>query len=278
MLDAKTLKTTKPRWSDDRRTFAYAEKGEVFVQRVDDAKPRSITPKPKKRIAAAPALRRAGDEEPESFSVGAFCRDGSKMVLTSSKGWYVASVADGARDASAHARRQERGEEPASLDCGRLDAGRRRAARAIQRARSLGPRRHAARSEDEAADAARQGPQSVSELPLFARRQHGRLSRSPTAIVPRISMSPTPASATSRKLTDLNPWIATKALPASELVSYRDADGKMLYGVLRYPVGYEKGPPVSDRVRDLRNILRQRLQRPRGVPRRTTATPCFTRR
>jgi dipeptidyl aminopeptidase/acylaminoacyl peptidase len=44
-----------------------------------------------------------------------------------------------------------------------------------------------------------------------------------------------------RKLTDLNPWMAAKALPASELVSYRDADGKVLYGVLRYPVGYEKG-------------------------------------
>ena len=44
-----------------------------------------------------------------------------------------------------------------------------------------------------------------------------------------------------RKLTDLNPWIAKKALPASELVSYRDADGKVLYGVLRYPIGYEKG-------------------------------------
>ena len=39
----------------------------------------------------------------------------------------------------------------------------------------------------------------------------------------------------------MNPWIAKKALPASELVSYRDADGKVLYGVLRYPIGYEKG-------------------------------------
>jgi len=44
-----------------------------------------------------------------------------------------------------------------------------------------------------------------------------------------------------RKLTDLNPWLATKSLPTSELVSYRDADGKTLYGVLRYPVGYQKG-------------------------------------
>jgi dipeptidyl aminopeptidase/acylaminoacyl peptidase len=44
-----------------------------------------------------------------------------------------------------------------------------------------------------------------------------------------------------RRLTDLNAWIARKALPTSELVSYRDTDGKTLYGVLRYPVGYEKG-------------------------------------
>jgi dipeptidyl aminopeptidase/acylaminoacyl peptidase len=44
-----------------------------------------------------------------------------------------------------------------------------------------------------------------------------------------------------RRLTNLNPWIANKALPASELVSYRDADGKTLYGVLRYPVNYQKG-------------------------------------
>ena len=96
VLDAKVLKTTTPRWSDDRRTLAYADKGEVFVQRIDEEKPRSITPKPKKDPAApAPA---AGEEETESFSVVSFSRDGSKLLLTSKKGWYVAAVADGSRD------------------------------------------------------------------------------------------------------------------------------------------------------------------------------------
>ena len=42
---------------------------------------------------------RLGDDEPESFSVTSFSRDGSKLLLTSKKGWYVAAVADGARDA-----------------------------------------------------------------------------------------------------------------------------------------------------------------------------------
>jgi dipeptidyl aminopeptidase/acylaminoacyl peptidase len=49
------------------------------------------------------------------------------------------------------------------------------------------------------------------------------------------------AFTSARKLTDLNPWLAAKLLPRSELVRYRDVDGKQLYGVLRYPVGYEKG-------------------------------------
>jgi dipeptidyl aminopeptidase/acylaminoacyl peptidase len=45
-----------------------------------------------------------------------------------------------------------------------------------------------------------------------------------------------------RPLTAANEWVrATRALPRSELVSYRDTDGKLLYGVLRYPVGYVKG-------------------------------------
>lgn len=42
-------------------------------------------------------------------------------------------------------------------------------------------------------------------------------------------------------LTNLNAWAMAKALPKSELVAYRDADGKELYGVLRYPVDYVKG-------------------------------------
>ena len=93
VLDAKTLKTTTPRWSDDQRAFAYAEKGEVFVQRIDEEKPRSITPKPKREPTEKPDA-----EDAESFSVVSFSRDGSKLLITSKKGWYVAAVADGARD------------------------------------------------------------------------------------------------------------------------------------------------------------------------------------
>lgn len=44
-----------------------------------------------------------------------------------------------------------------------------------------------------------------------------------------------------KALTDLNPWIENKNLTHSELISYRDVDGKELKGILYYPVDYKEG-------------------------------------
>ena len=43
------------------------------------------------------------------------------------------------------------------------------------------------------------------------------------------------------RLTNLNPWIASRKLTRSELISYLDTDGHRLYGVLYYPVDYVPG-------------------------------------
>ena len=42
-----------------------------------------------------------------------------------------------------------------------------------------------------------------------------------------------------QQLTDLNPWGANKKWTKSELITYRDADGKELKGILYYPVDYD---------------------------------------
>jgi len=44
-----------------------------------------------------------------------------------------------------------------------------------------------------------------------------------------------------KSLTDLNPWLADKKLTRSELITYRNVDGKELKGILYYPVDYEQG-------------------------------------
>jgi dipeptidyl aminopeptidase/acylaminoacyl peptidase len=43
------------------------------------------------------------------------------------------------------------------------------------------------------------------------------------------------------RLTDLNPWLKDVSFSHTGLISYLDADGKKLTGVLYYPAGYEKG-------------------------------------
>lgn len=44
-----------------------------------------------------------------------------------------------------------------------------------------------------------------------------------------------------RRVMEANPQLARKPLPSTELISYLDADGRNQYGVLHYPVGYQKG-------------------------------------
>ena len=236
VLDAKTLKTSTPRWSDDLRTIAYADKGEVFVQRIDEPKPRSITPKPQKDPAAPPPA--AGDE-PESFSVVSFSRDGLKLLITSKRGWYVASVADGSRDKvlTLDDKNEEKNPKLTAVDW-----------------TPSGDAIFVQYGEPDRWD------RGISRLDVKTKtltnlaRDNGvyqgfRVSRDGRTLIFQKSDGTRPADLYAadagftnvRKLTELNPWIATRALPASELVSYRDADGKVLYGVLRYPIGYEKG-------------------------------------
>lgn len=235
VLDAKTLKTTQPRWSDDRRTLAYADKGEVFVQRLDEAAPRSLTPKPK----PAPAAKPVAEDEVESFSVASFSRDGSRLLLTSKKGWYVVAVADGARERvlTLDDKNEERNPKLTVVDWtpsgdallvqyGEPDRWDRGLSRLDLKTKALTP--------------------LVRDSGVY---QGFRMSRDGSTVVFQKSDGTRPAEVFAadaafsnvRQLTDLNPWMASKALPVSELVSYRDADGKVLYGVLRYPVGYEKG-------------------------------------
>jgi dipeptidyl aminopeptidase/acylaminoacyl peptidase len=234
LLDAKTLKTNNPRWSDDGSMFAFAEKGEVFVQQVSDAKPRSLTPKPEK-----PADTTERAEEAESFSAGAFSRDNTKLVVTSRKGWYVVSVADGTRDRVFTLNEKNEELNPRASVIGWTPAGDGLLVNFSEPNRwERGVMRLDIKTRELTA--------LVKDRNLY---QNVRYSRDGGMVVFSKSDCDRPADIyvadasfrNPRQLTTLNPWMANKALPTSELVSYRDADGKTLYGVLRYPVNYQKG-------------------------------------
>lgn len=251
IAEAKDLKGLTLRWSDDGRTFAYAKKGEVFVQRIDEKQPRSLTPSPKKegeKPGADPAKDAPPDapggakpkDEPESFAVGPFARDGTRLLITSKKGWYVVDVAGAAREQVLTLK--EGDEANPRMDA--LDWS------------PDGQALYLTWSERDRWERGlvRMDVATKALVPLVkdARLYSGfRQTRDGRRFVFTLSDGDRPgdlqaassdfASAGARRLTDLNPWMAAKGLPKSELVSYRDADGKVLYGVLRYPVNYEKG-------------------------------------
>ena len=250
IAEAKDLKDVQLRWSDDGRMFALARKGEVFVQGIDDPMPRSLTPRPKvdesKKVEASKDVEEAKKDEPESFSVGAVSRDNSKILVTSRKGWYVINVADAVRTSIL------------TLDPEKEDKAPRIAALA------WAPDGTAIYVTYSAADKWERG---VMRLPLGrpagpaasvleplvrdTRLYSGiQQSRDGGTFVFGLSDGERPADLFAadrdfknvRRLTDLNaPLMAGVAVPRSELVAYRDADGKELHGVLRYPVNYVKG-------------------------------------
>jgi dipeptidyl aminopeptidase/acylaminoacyl peptidase len=247
LVEAKDLKGLTLRWSDDGRTFAYAKKGEVFIQGVDEAKPKSLTPPPpeQKKAEAGKAEAAAGDaaaekkEEKESFSVSMFSRDGSRLLITSKKGWYVVTVADAKRERVLTLNEDDEEKNPRMEPIAWSPDG---AALYL----TYGERDRWERGVSRLEVATK----AITPLIRDARLYGGvRMARDGSRFVFTMSDGDTPADLhvtgadfkSIRRLSDVNPWIADRALPKSELVAYRDVDGKQLYGVLRYPVNYVKG-------------------------------------
>jgi dipeptidyl aminopeptidase/acylaminoacyl peptidase len=246
LLAAKDAKGLTLRWSDDGRMFAYAKQGEVFVRSLAGGEPKNLTPKPKPAAPAETTPVITPDEkketEPaESFSAGQFSRDGSKLIVTSSKGWYVVNVADGARKQILTLEKEEEKNPRVSAIDWAPDGT------AIYVTWGVRDKwdRGVARIDTSTGQ--------LTTLVKDARLYSGiRMSRDGRKFVVSISDGDRPANlfvtdasfSSLKPITALNPWLNERPVPKSELVKYRDADGKELYGVLRYPTNYVRGQKV----------------------------------
>ncbi len=225
--------------------MAYTKEGEVFVRAVTGGDARSVTPKPKPAAGekpAAPAVvtpdEKKETEPGENFSVTSFSPDASKLLVTSRKGWYVVNVADASRrsiltlDAD-----EQKNPRIAALDWAPDGS-------AIYA--SWGAREQWTRGVVRIDTASGQMTPLVRDSRLYG---GVRLSRDGRRFVFSLSDGDRPADlhvtdaqwSSPRKITSLNPWLDGRPLPKSELVKYRDVDGKELFGVLRYPVNYVPG-------------------------------------
>jgi dipeptidyl aminopeptidase/acylaminoacyl peptidase len=209
----------------------------VFVQDLEDGKARSLSPRPEK--SEKPDKTDTPEKaEMESFTPVSFSRDAARLLMTSRKGWYVVNVLDGARELIVPMDEDEDKNPRLTAIDWAPDGS------AIYASwSSRGKWERGVVRIDIAA-------RTVTPLVRDDRVYGGvRLARDGGTFVFTMSDGDRPADlhvadsrfSSARKLTGLNPWISAKTLPKSELVAYRDTDGKQLYGVLRYPVGYEKG-------------------------------------
>jgi len=250
LMPASDLKGLQLRWSDDGRWFAYAKKGEVFLQGVAGGDARSLTPKPKpeadpkKDKAAAPAAeaqpKADGKEkaQEELFTPVSFSRDAKKLLVTSRKGWYVVTVADAARELILPLdENEDKNPRMTAIDW-TLDGAGIYATWGARDAWQRGIVRMDVASKQ------------MSTIVKDSRLYGGvRLSRDGSTFTFTMSDGNRPADLYSadvafsavKRLSDANAWLSSKLLPTSELIAYRDVDGKQLYGIVRYPIGYEKG-------------------------------------
>ena len=248
LMPAAELKGLQLRWSDDGRWFAYAKKGEVFLQGVSGGSARSLTPKPKseadaKKDTSAPAESAAktdgkDKETEESFTPVSFSRDAAKLLVTSRKGWYVVTVADAARQLILPLDdNEDKNPRVAAIDWSPDGTG-------IYA--TWGARDAWQRGIVRIDVATRQMSTIVKDSRVYG---GVRLSRDGSTFTFTMSDGNRPADlyaadtafAKLTRLSDANPWLSSKLVPTSELIAYRDVDGKQLYGVVRYPIGYEKG-------------------------------------
>ncbi len=230
-----------PQWNESGTAFAYADKGNVFVRWVDADSARNLTEKYRKPRPGADTTRSdstRADTTRTSFSLVAWRPDGDALLVSTKDGWHVIdprtdSMTIAYPFEADTAERPTRSFQSWSRD-GRYLFVTRSAkdhwARGIERY-DLASRQATALASDANVYSSWNVSDDGSRF-VFARSDGDRPNEIYTA-----GRDFTDA----RALTNLNPQLAGVALAHSELVSYLNADGKRLYGVLYYPYGYQAG-------------------------------------
>jgi dipeptidyl aminopeptidase/acylaminoacyl peptidase len=247
-------------WDKNGRMFAYADKGDVFIMDVDDKEPRRLTGEAEAAPATSPAPAKpeakAGALKKPAFSVVRFSPDGAALLCTSARPqaedekamaakpanpprqYWLVDIKTAGREMIYELPEKEE-ERPTLQPVDWSPDG-----RFLYFGTSATDRYDRGLVRLDVRAKTRSDLLRTSRLP-----SRWRMAEDGSRFVYMESDGDRPdelfvADAELRKprrLTDLNPELADRAFSRTELIAYRDADGKTLYGVLYYPAGYEKG-------------------------------------
>ena len=220
-----------PRWNEAATAFAYAERGNIFVRGIGPDSARNLTAKYRRPASKADTTR-------ASYSLVDWRADGGALLVSGKDGYYLLDVPTDSMSLvypleADSATRPTRNYVSWSHD-GRYvyltRSARERWARGIERVDVT-----TGQATSLAQDANLYSSWHVSDDGA-----HFVFERSDGDHPNEVFTAGT-GFANPRSLTNLNPQLSGVALAHTELVSYLDADGKRLYGVLYYPTDYVAG-------------------------------------
>ena len=236
-----STKGVSPIWSKDGRQIAFAKDGRVLVRAIGDSAPRQIA-----GPDSATAAKTASDTSPAAKAARAIQRyavlrwspTGDALLLSNPEGLWIAPLNRSAMTMVV-ATNDTVPTTPRVLPVAWSDDGRFLYLSSSSRTAWERGMLRFDRSNN-----------SIQTLAKDARIYGAaRLSRSGDVLVysagdgnrPQDLYVTDAAMSSSRRLTTLNPALATKSLAGTRLVNYHDADGKTRYGVVYLPADYVAG-------------------------------------
>lgn len=221
-------------WDDAGRKFVWVDSGNVYLQTIEalgSAEPLNLT---KDKAWEDEAKKKAA-----KFSLMRWHENGKKLLLSTSKGWWTINT-DGS-DLKMIYQLPEDKEEKENAP-----------SRSIMHWSADGNYLYVSYSEKEVWNRGVQrfniSSGEFEDLMVDGNLYNGwRFSEDNDVVIFNKSDGDRPtdvyvtntAFQSPKKLKDLNPWIANKKWTKTELISYRDADGVELKGILYYPVDYD---------------------------------------
>jgi len=242
-----SLKNIQLQWTEDGTRYAFAREGRVYVGTIADTLRRQILgpTTPARATPAAPdappadtsAAARA-QRAKERFSVTRWSPAGDAILAANSEGFWIVDVAGGTKEMILPLPDSTSMEPRPSLQAWSHDGRYLYFAENSRTEWSRGISRYDRQSRQKTELA--RGKKFFNGLQLSDDGSTAVLSVADGNRIADVYVAD-PALGSMRRVIDANPQLARKAIPSTELISYLDADGRNQYGVLHYPVGYQKG-------------------------------------
>jgi dipeptidyl aminopeptidase/acylaminoacyl peptidase len=217
-------------WSESKNLYAWVNQGNVMLQGLDDTTVIQLT--------KGKAFEDEEKKKEIRFSIVRWSPAEKQLLLSSSKGWWLAAV-DGSKLEQVYTFPEDRDKAP-DLSVIHWSADEKNLLLTISEKDRWDRGMARYNLESRQLEVLRKDSNLYTGF-QFSKNGNTVILNLSDGDMPSDLVITNPNFTQFRTLTDLNPWMKNKKLTRSELITYRNVDGKELKGILYYPVDYEEG-------------------------------------